>query len=65
MEGVTLGERRRDLGGETWRPFHSDSVFIPPSHVLLEEGGFRRQIASFDIERLGKAAPSRAVGECA
>ncbi|MCU0984999.1 MAG: acyl-CoA dehydrogenase [Acetobacteraceae bacterium] len=65
MEGFTLGEKRRYLNGETWRPLHFDNVFIPPSHVLLQEGGFRRQIAGFNVERVGNAARSRAVGECA
>jgi len=65
MEGFTLGEKRRFLNGETSRPLHFDNVFIPPSHVLLKEGGFRRQIAGFNVERVGNAARSRAVGECA
>jgi alkylation response protein AidB-like acyl-CoA dehydrogenase len=65
MEGFTLGERRRYLNGETWRPLHFDNVFVPPSHVLLGEGGFRRQMAGFNVERVGNAARSRAVGECA
>lgn len=65
MEGFTLGEKRRYLNGETWRPLHFDNVFIPPSHILLKEGGFRRQIAGFNVERMGNSARSRAVGECA
>lgn len=65
MEGFTLGGKRRYLNGETWRPLHFDNVFIPPSHVLLKEGGFRRQIAGFNVERVGNSARSRAVGECA
>jgi alkylation response protein AidB-like acyl-CoA dehydrogenase len=64
MEGFSLGEKRRYLNGETWRPLHFDNVFVPPSHVLLKEGGFRRQIAGFNVERVGNAARSRAVGEC-
>jgi hypothetical protein len=65
MEGFTLGEKRGYLNGETWRPLHFDNVFIPPSHILLKEGGFRRQIAGFNVERMGNSARSRAVGECA
>lgn len=65
MEGFTLGEKRRYLNGETWRPLHFDSVFIPPENVLLKEGGFRKQIAGFNVERVGNSARSRAVGECA
>jgi hypothetical protein len=65
MEGFSFGEKRRYLNGETWRPLHFDNVFIPPSHVLLKQGGFRRQIAGFNVERVGNSARSRAVGECA
>ncbi|WP_439577621.1 acyl-CoA dehydrogenase family protein [Elioraea sp.] len=65
MDGFTLGERRRYLNGEIWRPLHFDNVFIPPEHVLLKEGGFRKQIAGFNVERVGNSARSRAVGECA
>ena len=61
MEGFTLGEARRYMNGEIWRPLHFDNVFIPPGHVLLKEGGFRRQIAGFNVERVGNSARSRAV----
>ncbi len=65
MEGFSMGEKRRYLNGETWRPLHFDNVFVPPGNVLLKEGGFRRQIAGFNVERVGNSARSRAVGECA
>lgn len=65
MEGFTLGEKRRYLNGETWRPLHFDNVYVPPENVLLKEGGFRKQIAGFNVERVGNSARSRAVGECA
>ncbi|WP_144182662.1 acyl-CoA dehydrogenase family protein [Elioraea rosea] len=65
MEGFSMGEKRRYLNGETWRPLHFDNVFVPPGNVLLREGGFRRQIAGFNVERVGNSARSRAVGECA
>jgi alkylation response protein AidB-like acyl-CoA dehydrogenase len=65
MDGFSMGEVRRYLNGETWRPLHFDNVFVPPGNVLLKEGGFRRQIAGFNVERVGNSARSRAVGECA
>jgi hypothetical protein len=51
------------MNGEEWCALYFDDVFIPPENVLLREGGFRRQISGFNVERIGNAARARALGE--
>ncbi|MGH7070547.1 MAG: acyl-CoA dehydrogenase family protein, partial [Acetobacteraceae bacterium] len=51
------------MNGESWCALYFDNVFIPAELVLLKEGGFRRQIAGFNVERVGNAARSLALGE--
>ena len=61
-DGVTIGEPQRYMNGELWAQLWFDEVRIDPGDVLLGEGGFRRQIAGFNVERLGNAARAVAVG---
>lgn len=61
--GFSLGAPRRYMNGETWCPLHFDNVHIPPEMVLLREGGFRRQIAGFNVERVGNTTRALALGE--
>ncbi|MCC7283852.1 MAG: acyl-CoA dehydrogenase [Acetobacteraceae bacterium] len=63
MQGFRLGQPSRYMNGEDWCALYFDDVFIPPGNVLLKEGGFRRQIAGFNVERTGNAARARALGE--
>ena len=63
MEGFTLGQPSRYMNGETWCALYFDNVFIAPENVLLREGGFRRQIAGFNVERIGNTTRARALGE--
>jgi hypothetical protein len=63
MEGFRLGQPSRYMNGEDWCALYFDSVFIPPENVLLREGGFRRQISGFNVERIGNTARARALGE--
>jgi alkylation response protein AidB-like acyl-CoA dehydrogenase len=37
-------------------------VFVPEEMVLLKEGGFKKQIAGFNVERIGNTARSLALG---
>jgi alkylation response protein AidB-like acyl-CoA dehydrogenase len=39
-----------------------DNVYVPPENVLLREGGFKKQIAGFNVERIGNTARSLALG---
>lgn len=60
--GFTIGKASSFMNGEQWSPLFFDNCRIPKSNVLLGRGGFRRQIAGFNIERLGNAARAIAVG---
>jgi alkylation response protein AidB-like acyl-CoA dehydrogenase len=44
---------------------HFDSCRVPTENVLLGPGGFKKQIASFNVERLGNSARSLALGRYA
>lgn len=63
QEGFRLGAPSRYMNGEDWCALYFDNVFVPPENVLLKEGGFRRQIAGFNVERIGNTARARALGE--
>ena len=63
QDGFRLGQPSRYMNGEDWCALYFDNVFIPPENVLLKEGGFRKQIAGFNVERIGNTARARALGE--
>ncbi len=65
MEGFTLGQPVRYLGGEEWAQLYFDDVYIGPENVILGEGGFKKQIAGFNVERIGNSARSLALGQLA
>jgi alkylation response protein AidB-like acyl-CoA dehydrogenase len=65
MQGVRLGQRSRFTSGEEWVQIYLDDVHIGPEHVVLGEGGFKKQIAGFNVERLGNTARSLALGRYA
>jgi alkylation response protein AidB-like acyl-CoA dehydrogenase len=60
--GFTIGEPSRFMSGEEWCPLYFDNCRIPVENVLLGEGGFKKQIAGFNVERLGNAARGLALG---
>lgn len=60
--GFTIGNPSAFMNGEHWSELHFDDCRIPAGNVLLGPGGFKRQIAGFNVERLGNAARSVAVG---
>jgi alkylation response protein AidB-like acyl-CoA dehydrogenase len=61
-EGVKQGKRSRFMNGEEWVTTYLDNVYVPPENVLLREGGFKKQIAGFNVERIGNTARSLALG---
>lgn len=65
MEGFGFGDRSRYLNGEEWCALYFDDVYVPPENVLLGPGGFQKQIAGFNAERIGNTARSLAVGQFA
>lgn len=65
MDGFTLGERSAYMNDEEWCALYFDNVYVPPENVLLGPGGFRKQIAGFNAERIGNTARSLALGQYA
>jgi alkylation response protein AidB-like acyl-CoA dehydrogenase len=60
--GFEIGPPSRFMNGEHWAPLYFDACRIPAANVLLGPGGFRRQMAGFNVERLGNAARAVALG---
>ena len=50
------------MSGEEWCELHFENCRIPAENVLLGPGGFKKQMASFNVERLGNTARSLAFG---
>jgi alkylation response protein AidB-like acyl-CoA dehydrogenase len=63
--GVRSGKPSSFMSGEEWTQLWFDDVYVPPERVLLKEGGFKKQIAGFNVERIGNAARSLALGRYA
>jgi alkylation response protein AidB-like acyl-CoA dehydrogenase len=63
--GFSIGRASRFMSGEEWCELHFDNCRIPAENVLLGPGGFKKQMAGFNIERLGNAARSLAFGRYA
>lgn len=60
--GFVVGQPSTFMNGEDWSQLYFDNVRIPAENVVLGPGGFRKQMAGFNIERLGNAARAVAVG---
>jgi alkylation response protein AidB-like acyl-CoA dehydrogenase len=63
--GVRRGKPSAFMSGEEWAELHFDNVQVPKDMVLLGEGGFKKQIAGFNVERIGNASRSLALGRYA
>ncbi len=63
--GVKLGKRARFMSGEEWAQIYFEDVLVPADMVVLGPGGFRKQMAGFNVERIGNAARSLALGRYA
>jgi alkylation response protein AidB-like acyl-CoA dehydrogenase len=63
--GFTVGAPSSFMSGEEWSELHFENCRIPAENVLLGPGGFKKQIASFNVERLGNSARSLALGRYA
>ena len=60
--GFSIGPPQEFMSGEEWCELHFDNCRIPAENVLLGPGGFKKQMASFNVERLGNTARSLAFG---
>jgi len=63
--GFTIGPPSRFMSGEEWSELHFENCRVPAENVLLGPGGFKKQIASFNVERLGNSARALALGRYA
>ncbi len=63
--GVRFGKRSAFMSGEEWAQMYFEDVQVPADMVVLKEGGFKKQIAGFNVERIGNTARSLALGRYA
>ena len=63
--GFTIGQPSAFMSGEQWCELHFDNCRIPAENVLLGPGGFKKQMSSFNVERIGNATRSLAFGRYA
>jgi len=64
-EGFKQGAPAKFMNGEEWVQTYLDNVYVGPENVMLKEGGFKKQIAGFNVERIGNTARSLAFGRYA
>ncbi|CAM4022448.1 acyl-CoA dehydrogenase family protein [Bordetella muralis] len=60
--GFTVGKPASFMNGEQWSQLYFEDARIPARNVLLGPGGFKKQISGFNVERLGNASRSLALG---
>jgi alkylation response protein AidB-like acyl-CoA dehydrogenase len=63
--GFAIGAPSSFMSGEEWCELHLADCRIPAENVLLGPGGFKKQMAGFNVERLGNTARSLAYGRYA
>jgi alkylation response protein AidB-like acyl-CoA dehydrogenase len=63
--GLTIGQPSSFMSGEEWSQLYFDNCFVPDENLLLGEGGFKKQIAGFNVERLGNSSRALALGRYA
>ena len=63
--GLRRGKASAFMSGEEWAELKFEDVRVPQEMVLLGEGGFKKQIAGFNVERIGNTARSLALGRYA
>lgn len=61
--GFSRGAVERHLSGEVHCALYFDGCRVPLDNILIQEGGLRRLLPVFNVERLGNAARSLACGE--
>ncbi len=63
--GFSIGPPSSFMSGEQWCELNFENCRIPAENVLLGPGGFKKQMSSFNVERLGNAARALAFGRYA
>ncbi|MGA1860833.1 acyl-CoA dehydrogenase family protein [Azospirillum sp. 11R-A] len=60
--GFAVGQPSAFMSGEEWCQLYFEDCRIPKANVLLGPGGFKKQIAGFNVERIGNASRALALG---
>jgi alkylation response protein AidB-like acyl-CoA dehydrogenase len=63
--GFHIGQPASFMSGEEWCELHFENCRVPAENVLLGPGGFKKQMAGFNVERIGNAARALAFGRYA
>lgn len=63
--GFSVGKPSAFMSGEEWSQLYFENCRVPKRNVLLGINGFKKQIAGFNVERLGNSARSLALGRYA
>jgi alkylation response protein AidB-like acyl-CoA dehydrogenase len=63
--GFSIGAPSAFMSDEEWCELNFSDCRIPADNVLLGPGGFKKQMAGFNVERLGNTARSLAYGRYA
>ena len=63
--GFTIDATHRYMSGERYGMLFFDQCHVPADNVLVPDDGFRRMLAVFNVERLGNASRSLALGQAA
>jgi alkylation response protein AidB-like acyl-CoA dehydrogenase len=63
--GVRFGKPSKFMSDEEWAQTYFENALVPAEMVVLKEGGFKKQIAGFNVERIGNTARSLALGRYA
>jgi alkylation response protein AidB-like acyl-CoA dehydrogenase len=63
--GFSIGAPRAFMSDEEWCELHFEDCRVAAENVLLGPGGFKKQMAGFNVERLGNTARSLAYGRYA
>jgi alkylation response protein AidB-like acyl-CoA dehydrogenase len=60
--GFEVGQPSSFMSGEEWSQLYFTDCRIPKANLLLGPGGFKKQIAGFNVERIGNSSRALAVG---
>ena len=60
--GFSLGAPSAFMSGDSWQQLYFEDCPVGPENVVMGAGGFKRQIAGFNAERIGNAARALALG---
>jgi alkylation response protein AidB-like acyl-CoA dehydrogenase len=63
--GLTVDSSNRFMSGERYGMLYLEECRVPRDQILLDADGFRKMLAVFNVERLGNASRSLALGQAA